>query len=225
MNLSRLAVALLICLAALRLHAAEPYSIKVVDDTAPPAEAAEPIRKLLEERCIQLLGGDEVLMELWFRKEVPVKATAAQIDNGLTYREVPETTLVGVLRLAKEGTDYRKQQLEAGVYTLRLAVQPVSDDHLCTAPYRDFLLASPAAEDRTPALMSARSLREMSAKAGDNHPSPFLLFPGKGAAAAPKLVDKGKGHWVLLFQLGVKADKKKAILPIGLTLMGTSAAR
>ena len=58
-------------------------------------------------------------------------------------------------------TDYRKQKVPAGVYTLRLALQPVSDDHGGTAPYRDFCLLSPAADDRKPDLLSPKALHAL----------------------------------------------------------------
>jgi hypothetical protein len=52
----------------------------------------------------------------------------------------------------------------------------------------------------------------------------LVLFPGKGATAEPKLVDKGEGHWVLLLQLDANAGAAKAKMDIGLTLVGVSSA-
>ena len=37
-------------------------------------------------------------LTLWMRDTLPTAATAEQIKNGLTYREIPEGTLVGVVR-------------------------------------------------------------------------------------------------------------------------------
>jgi hypothetical protein len=144
--------------------------------------------------------------------------------NGLTYHEIPETTVLGALRLPKAYTDYRKQKLAAGVYTLRLAFQPMNGDHMGTAPFSEFVLASPAADDKKPDLMEPKSLHEMSAKSTENHPAVFLLFPGKGAAAEPKFVDKGEGHWALLYLQDLKVGDKKVSIPIALTLVGASSA-
>jgi hypothetical protein len=224
MSFRNLGVALLL-LAAPAARAADSYSVKVADNTPAPAEVAEPIRKLLRETCLQVYDAkDNLMAELWWRAEVPAKATEAQIKNGLTYREVPETTLVGVVRFAKAFSDYRKQKIPPGVYTLRLAGQPMDGDHMGTAPYSEFLLLSPAAEDKKPDTMAPKSLHEMSTKTTNNHPGVMLLFPGKGAAAEPKMVNKGSGHWVLLFLLNVKAGDKAATLPVGLTIVGTSTA-
>jgi hypothetical protein len=201
------------------------YSIKTSDKTAVPKEVAEAVGKVIADRCVQLLDAKgEVIGEVWARKDVPVKATEAQIKNGLTYAEVPESTVLGVIRFPKQITDYRKQKIPAGVYTLRLANQPMDGDHMGTAPYSEFVLMSPAAEDKTPALMEAKKLQEMSGKTTGGHPGVLLLFPGKGAEVMPKLEKKEENHWILLLQLDAQAGDKKAKLSIGLTLIGVSSS-
>src|SRR5262245_22049439 len=128
MRVRNLGWAAALLLAALPAGASDKkaaYSIKQVADSAPPKELAEPVRKLLDSQCAQLLDAKgTVLAEVWLRKELPVKATKEQVKNGLTYAEVPQTTLVGALRVPKRLSDYRKQKVPAGVYTLRLAIQP-----------------------------------------------------------------------------------------------------
>ncbi|HTU89743.1 MAG TPA: hypothetical protein VMF69_06585 [Gemmataceae bacterium] len=203
----------------------DEYQIKTVDKTPAPKEVQEPIRKLLAERCVQLLTAKgDLLAEVWFRKDMPVKATDAQIKNGLTYAEVLESTVFGAIRFPKQITDYRKQKIPAGVYTLRLANQPMDGDHMGTAPYSEFLLLSPAADDKMPDTMEAKKLQEMSGKTTGSHPGVLLLFPGKGAAETPKLEKKEENHWVLLFLLDAKAGDKNAVLPVGLTLIGVSSS-
>jgi hypothetical protein len=216
----------LLTLSVLPLFAADTeYSIKTVEKTPAPKEVQEPIRKLLSERCIQLVNAKgDLLAELWLRKDLPATATDAQIKNGLTYREIPESTVFGAIRFPKQITDYRKQKIPAGVYTLRLANQPMDGDHMGTAPYTEFLLLSPVAEDKTPDKMEAKKLQEMSGKTTGGHPGVLLLFPGTGAAANPKLEKKEENHWVVLFLLDVKAGDKKTQLPVGLTLIGASSA-
>ena len=106
-------VLVLLLATALPLRAADnPYAVKVVD-AEPPKEVQEPIRKLLAGKSVQVANAKgDLLFELWFRKELPAKATEAQIKNGLTYREVPETTVVGAVHIAKAIADYRKQALK-----------------------------------------------------------------------------------------------------------------
>src|SRR5207247_378875 len=95
----RTAVLLLLLLAPPAPAQQKAYSIKAVNEPAPKG-LDEAFRKLLGERCVRLLDAKgNALVEVWFRKEVPVKATAAQAQKGLTYRQVPETTLFGVMRV------------------------------------------------------------------------------------------------------------------------------
>ncbi|HVS36803.1 MAG TPA: hypothetical protein VMS17_14680 [Gemmataceae bacterium] len=198
------------------------YSIKTTD-AAPPMELAEPIRKLLAGHCIQLFaGGDKALVEVWFRKEAPGDAIDVQIMNGLTYQEIPETTVLGALRVIGDFTDYRHQKLAPGVYTLRLGFQPVTDDHQGTTPYPEFLLASPAAADLKPDPMEHKALVELSGKTTGKHPSVLLLFPGKNTSDEPKLVEKPGGCWVVMVKQDVRVGDKKTVMGIGLTLIGTS---
>jgi len=209
--------------------AAAPYSIKVTDKAEPPKELKESVRKLLAEKSIQFLDekGNQ-LAEVWFRKELPAKATDAQIKNGLTYQEVTPTTILGAIRLKDTLADYRKQKIKAGVYTLRLAIQPMDGDHMGTAPYGEFALMAPAAEDEGKESFEQEKLHELSKKAsGTGHPAVFLLFPvaQKDLGKGPALQMRENKHWVLTVTEDVTIDgKKKAVLGIGLTLIGVSPA-
>jgi hypothetical protein len=212
---------------ALPVKAAESYTVKQVD-SAPPQELKEPVRKLLADKGLQFLDDKAtVLCECWFRKEVPSKATAEQVKNGLTYRELEASTLLGAIRLPKTMTDYRKQKIKAGTYTLRLGFQPENGDHMGTAPFNEFCLLAPASEDKDPAPLSVKALQEMSEKAsGTSHPGVLLLFPvtAKEAEGGPTAVNKGEGHWILLTKCDVQAGNEKTVLGIGLTLVGVSSA-
>src|SRR6516165_4750022 len=141
------------------------YSIKPAQ-TPVPQGLNESVRKLLGENSIQFLGANgAVICEIWFSKEVPVKATPAQIKNGLTYRELDESTVMGAVRYDQPSTDYRKQKIKPGLYTLRLGYQPMDGDHMGTAPHNEFCLLVPAKIDEKPDIIDAKELREMSAKA------------------------------------------------------------
>ena len=75
------------------------YSVKEAK-TALPEGLKEPIAKLMDERSFQFLDAKgTVLCELWVRKNIPAKANAEQIKNGLTYRELQEGTVLGVVHL------------------------------------------------------------------------------------------------------------------------------
>src|SRR5262249_23767332 len=98
-------------------------------------------------------------------------------------------------------------------------IHPMDGDHMGTAPYNEFLLASPAADDKSPDPMEPKALHEMSAKVTNSHPAVFLLFPAKDAGE-PKALDKGDGHWVLQYRQDADAAGKKAALGVGLCWSG-----
>ena len=217
--------ALFIC--AMVAHAQGGKNTLKAADTAPPKELQESIRKALNDRSLQVLDDKgNLVYEVWLRKEVPAKATAAQVKNGLTYQEVPETTLLGAVSIAQQTTDYRKQKIMPGVFTLRLGLQPMNGDHMGTAPYSEFGLLVPASDDKSAEpLADAKTLMEMSTQASKtSHPAVFMLYPNSKPAAMPQLVDKGSNTWVLNWKADVKAEGQKAELGFGLTLIGHTTA-
>jgi hypothetical protein len=203
------------------------YSIKATS-MSPPKEIHDPIRRLLSEKSIQVLDDKgNSLCELWFCKEVPAKATPEQVKNGLTYRELEESTVLGAVRFNQQASDYRKQKVKPGVYTLRLGFQPMDGDHMGTAPYPEFCLLVPAKLDEKPDIVEAKELRELSAKAiGGSHPGVFLLFPIDKPEDAPKLDNKGSNTWVVTVKEPVTVGGQKVVgsLGIGLTVVGHTTA-
>jgi hypothetical protein len=197
------------------------YSIKKAP-SAIPKELKESFAKLLSEEAVQLYDAKRTLMaEWWFCKKLPAKATANQIKNGLTYRELDESTVLGAVRFPQPTTDYRKQKIKAGVFTIRLGFQPMDGDHMGTAPYSEFGLLAPAALDEKPDTMAPKELQELSNKAATgSHPAVFLLVPTNKPPAEPQLANKGKGTWVLSLKEDVEVNGQKASLGIGLTVIG-----
>ncbi|MBI1913802.1 MAG: hypothetical protein HYS12_03480 [Planctomycetes bacterium] len=224
-----LPVLVALVLSASSAPAANPFRIKVTDKAEPPKELKDAVRKLLAEQSVQFFDdkGNQ-LAEVWFRKELPAKATDAQIQNGLTYQEVSPTTLVGAVRIKEILGDYRKQKIKAGVYTMRLAIQPMDGDHMGTAPHGEFLLLAPAGDDEGKETFEPEKLHDLSKKAsGTGHPAIFLLFPvaKKDLGKAPALQMRENKHWVLNATQDVIVNgKKKGVLGIGLTLIGFSPA-
>lgn len=199
------------------------YTVKV-EKIKPPKEISRETAAVLSTEAVRVADNKgQVFCEIWWRKSVPLsKAPAGQ---NAAYRDMQETTLVGVIRWVQEAGDYRKQKIKPGVYTLRLAYQPEDGDHMGTAPYTEFLLLTPANLDKTPAAMdSPKDLHELSAKAsGSNHPAVFLLFPPK-AGSQPEIRDHGNGHFVLHVMLRAEHNGKSWSLPLALTLIGHSTA-
>jgi hypothetical protein len=203
------------------------YSIKEAKNP-PPKELQAPIQKLLGDSTVQLLDDKGTMVcEVWFRKELPAKATPEQVKNGLTYRDLSESTLVGAIRFDQPVADYRKQKVNPGVYTLRLGFQPMDGDHMGTAPYPDFCLILPANIDQKPDPIETKELRELSAKSvGGSHPGVFLLYPTPKPEMAPALAARQADTWVLTWKepVAVEGQKEPTTVGFGLTLVGHTTA-
>ena len=212
----------MIALACLLLFAETPLTLAATDDK-PPALSAE-LAKSLDAKGLRVSVGDDAAMTFWFRTTLPATATAAQVRNGLTYRELTEGSFVGVVSFAKPFTVYRKQEVAAGDYTMRLGVQPDIGDHAGTAPHPDYLMLLPLADDTTLDPLDGKTLRKLSAKVtGGDHPAVMLLFPAKAGEA--KLVAKSGGVTVLTLSRAVTTDDGPTTLGFAVTVRGHSATR
>ena len=96
------------------------------------------MRAVLSDQELRVSGPSGLICEVWFRKTVPAKAPGQ--DLGVAYPQLDEGTLVAAVKFASTLKDYRKQEIKAGVYTLRYALSPVNGNHQGVAPQRDFLL-------------------------------------------------------------------------------------
>jgi hypothetical protein len=192
-----------------------------VEKVEPPAKLAEPIRKQFDSEALVVREGENVVMRVWFRAEIPAKATEEQVKNGITYREIPEGTLVGAIEFPEKFTDFRKQELPAGVYTLRFAVQPEIGDHTGTSPHPDFCLICPADEDKTADDIDKKTLIELSSKVNEGrHPAVLLLWPNNGKDVSVKVLDKGNGVLVATIRRPVAATGGKTMLGFAVTVAG-----
>jgi hypothetical protein len=218
------AVAVVIAIPAILLAQGANYSVKVADDPL-PKELNTAIAKVLAPASIRLLDKEgKTLATVWLRKQVPADATPEQIKNGLTYRELKQTEVLGAIRFEQDWTDYRKQKVKSGVYTLRLGFQPQDGDHAGSSQFTEFLVATAAAKDTKPELMEPKEMAEVSAKSiGTGHPGVFMLFPNDKPAPNPQLAAKENTHWVLNAKEEVTVGGKKAgSIGIGLTLVGNA---
>ncbi|MDB5308056.1 MAG: hypothetical protein JWO38_2258 [Gemmataceae bacterium] len=205
-----------------RLSAAEPSFAAKYEKLDPPAAVAEPVRQLLAAEALVVRGEkDAAVMRVWFRAVIPAKATDEQVKNGLTYREIPEGAVVGVIEFPHPFTDYRRQEIPAGTYTLRFAVQPDIGDHTGTAPHPEFCLMSSAAKDTSADPVEKKDLIKLSSEVNDGkHPAVLLLFPNFAKEDGPKVVGKGNGVWVATVRRPMAAGGTKTTLGFGITVAG-----
>jgi hypothetical protein len=169
---------------------------------SPPAEAAAAIAQSLQKSGFQITNNGSAFCEIWFRTALPSAAGAASKGPNVTLSDIPVGTLLGVIRFDGGGSDRRGQVIKAGVYTLRYGIMPTNDQHQGAAPQRDFLLLTPAAEDRdlnsTPDL---DALVAMSRKAsGTAHPAVLSFW--KADTDSPGFSQQGDSDWVLQAAIG-----------------------
>jgi len=187
---------------------ADAYGLKVAAG-APPAELPPALRDAVGTEALQVNAPSGLLCEIWLRKEVPVAASPSQ-ELGVTFGQIAEGTLLGVMRIAVPTTDYRNQKIKPGLYTLRYADNPVDGNHQGVAPQRDFALLSPVAEDADAATITREEALKRSAKTtGTKHPSVWSLWPGDDSAPGPALRSQEDSQtWLLTFRLSLAGGTK-----------------
>jgi hypothetical protein len=169
---------------------------------APPAELAPAIGQALQQQGTKIASDSgTVFCEVWLRTTMP--SGPASTDQAVTLTTTPQGALLGAIRFAGQGADRRGQQIKPGVYTLRYALQPVNGDHLGVSPQRDFLVLTPAADDKdlnaTPAF---DALMAMSRKAsGTPHPAVLSIWAA-GASDPAGFAKQGENDWVLTTKIG-----------------------
>lgn len=219
-------VLMVVLMSAPASRAEAPFDVDQ-QKVAVPEGFDESIRKLMPEEAYQLSADGKVVATIWIRDEVPaLAATSRQFrTKRLDYRAVSHSEMVGVIQIDQIWSDFRKQRIKPGLYTLRVGFQPQDGDHMGTAPFNDFLLLLPAAKDTDPELIDVREMHEISGVAvGGTHPGVMLMFPNSKPEEKPSLVDQGDDIWTLNFARQGVADTNKATLGFALVVSGHSAS-
>lgn len=187
-----------------------------------PKELASEIADALNPEGYQVQGSDGTMAEIWLLKELEMKPGFSPNFNV----KYPFTTgqLIGALRVPKDAgfSDFRGQEIPAGVYTLRYAQQPMDGNHLGTAETSDFLLVLPADADKSTMLIRfAKQLQETSMKAtGTEHPGVFWMPPPaeEKAKSATLKHDEEKDFWIL----DTTAKGDEGDIPMRVVVVGQS---
>jgi hypothetical protein len=213
-------VAFVFFVAAPQLFAQE-YSV-ASGEAAPTGAIAPEISSLLQSAGIKVTKGSTALCELWFAKEWPIEAdakTGGEVLYPLTVGQV-----IGVIRFAKKASDFREQDVPAGVYVMRYAQQPVDGAHVGTSPTRDFLALSPAGKDKDPKPLDYKALIANSKEAtGTAHPAIFSLQRAE-EGASPSVREVSEKEWVVVHYVGkVKQSGSVKDLPLDLVVVGKAA--
>ena len=190
-----------------------------------PAGVSEKVAAALNVKGQQIEAGGAAIGSVWLVKQLDAKADFKP-TLAVKYPLAPGQ-LVGVIEIVKksEFTDFRGQDVAAGVYTLRYGQQPVDGNHVGTSDLADFLLAIPAKLDTDPALLKmSEAMHKLSAKtAGSNHPAIFSLLPPKADEKTPALThDSSKHFWILSITADGKAGDAAIKIPLRVVMVGVS---
>jgi hypothetical protein len=182
----------------------------------PAGGASDALRQVVDAKGYRVTLEDGWTAEFWFVKQL---ATAKKDARGALYTELTDGELVGVVNLPQGMSDFRGQNIPAGLYTLRYQMLPQDGNHMGVAPNPDFLLLSPAANDARPQQSyPAKKLMVMSAKStGTNHPAVIALETAGEPASAAK---SDHGTIVLTVAVPTAASTSEKL---GIVVKGTAA--
>lgn len=204
------------------LALADDYTLESVDEA--PDGVSDDIAALVNPAGYKVVGPRRDYCEIWLLKKVSVvEGFAPQLT--VKYPLTPGE-LVGVMRVPRRSdiADFRGQELDDGVYTLRYGQQPMDGNHIGTSPTSDFLMASPAGEDTAPAVIDdMKILVELSAAAaGTNHPAVFSLLPVGDVKIDKASLDHDEDQDYYILQVNAVTPDGKP-LPLRLVVVGESA--
>lgn len=194
---------------------------------AAPKGVSPQMAPLLDPAGTQVVGPKGTICEIWLLKNLAVKSKFKPSLN-IKYPFNPGQ-FIGVMRVPEKTTytDFRGQEIKAGVYTLRYGHQPEDGNHIGTSELYDFLLALPAKTDKDPKDFNfLDELHMLSAQsAGSTHPAIFSLMPAeKPAKAATLSHDDDHELWILNLTGNGKAKDKKVKVPVRMVVVGQSEA-
>jgi hypothetical protein len=209
--------------AALLGAAKAPYEVSAAKGL--PEGPSKEVAALLQTDGHLVSGPNGAYCTVWLAKSVDVKPTFKPSLN-LKY-PLTNGQLIGLIQVAEksEFSDFRKQPIKPGVYTLRYAKQPEDGNHIGTSEVYDFLVAIPAKDDADPKMIGTfTALAKMSAKAsGTSHPAILSLLPVEKPAAKPTLEhDDEKELWILNATTTGKADKTDVPVSVRMVVVGAS---
>jgi hypothetical protein len=184
---------------------------------APPAELEDPIEALMASGGQQVALAGKTLQFSWV-KSLPLRSGSTDA----TWSEIDEGMLVGAVRLSADFPDIRGSMMKAGVYTLRYGIEPADGNHIGVSPYREFLLLSPAAVDKSVGALGHDGTIAISRQSiGLSHPACWSLDPPVTSDAPASVHTDQSGFVHVVFEVPVSRDGKDAgTLKFGLILKG-----
>jgi hypothetical protein len=219
-------LALVAALIAPTLARSAEYAIEPLNEAAPDALAAE-VRDALSPTGYRVTADGKPFLDIWLRKAVPASAEPAGPKGAVLFPFLGEGELLGAVRYAAEGFDYRDQSILEGVYTIRYGLQPVNGNHLGVSPNRDYALLVPADIDKGVDPLPKEDLeKESSEAAGTAHPAVLMLLAAPDGAKGEPAMNRNKDldTWGAVVPLSLKVGEGGESSPFPVQLVVEGAA-
>ncbi|MBM3999211.1 MAG: hypothetical protein FJ297_06670 [Planctomycetes bacterium] len=174
---------------------AADYGLGTLSEKGPADAVSEGVAATLGDKAIRVTRApSQAVCDIWLCRDWTIEKDV-EASGDVLYPFAPGQ-LVGVVRFARKSSDFRDQDIAAGVYTLRYAHQPIDGSHVGTSPTRDFLLLLPAANDRETIPLEYDRLTELSMEAsGTAHPCLLSLQRKEGDEDVRHNVDRD--WWII----------------------------
>ena len=199
-------------LAFLQVNASTAAELVVkVSDKEPPKELDASIRAKLRTKAVELLDGENPVYGFWLSAELPLQSKPASAGKALD--AIKQATLLGVVAVSRDQRDYRDDELRAGIYTMRFALQPQDGNHLGTSEFNYFAVLTPAKMDnKLDGISDYKALVKASSKeTSTDHPVILSLRPASSdQGALPQLNAPAPEHKSVRVKVPAKAGDEKA---------------
>ena len=177
----------------------------------PPSELAPSIASALEKNGTKITNNGAAYCEIWFRTSKPSGANNSG-EEAVTLPTIPQGALLAVIRFDGKGNDRRGQNIKPGVYTLRYSMMPVNGDHQGAAPQRDFMLMTPAGDDKDLNAAPAFEALVAASRKASGTPHPAVMSFWKADDAKTGFNQQGD-DWIFKTKLG---DTPIAVILVGI---------
>jgi len=206
----------------LQINASTAADLAVkVADKEPPKELDASIRAKLQTKAVQLLEGEKPVYEFWLSAELPLQSKPASAGKALD--AIKQTTLLGAVAVSRDQRDYRDDELHAGVYTMRFALQPQDGNHLGTSEFNYFALLTPAKIDnKLDGISDYKALVKASSKeTSTDHPVILSLRPASSDPGdLPQMNTPAPDHKSVRVKVPAKAADEKTSLTFEIVYEG-----
>lgn len=194
----------------------QDYTAEPIQEAPPTGEVSEEIGKLLAPTGVRISRGTRKICDIWVCHEWSLKSF--DLGTNLLYPFQPGQ-LLGVVVFHRKSRDFREQEIEKGVYTMRYGQQPEDGNHVGTSPTRDFVLLIQGSKDKSAAPLDYKALTKVSAEAaGTKHPCLLSLQkPEPGGEGGASIRSQEEFEWWIVRLPGkgkVEAQEKNLALEL-----------